>query len=129
MSVNTDKPLIWEADIAKSVDFYNDWFINFAPGVYRKTRGEAVVKVKRGLELTSNLTSVSPEVLREHPSVLPILRMATAPPLARDRLTGLAGVAPGLVKSMEVDNAPRGRDSYALPFACIKYKMYIPFTL
>jgi hypothetical protein len=37
--------------------------------------------------------------------------MATAPPLARDRLTGLAGVASGLVKSMEVDKKLPGRAS------------------
>jgi hypothetical protein len=29
--------------------------------------------------------------------------MATAPPVARDRLTGLAGVSPNLVKSMEIE--------------------------
>lgn len=113
MAVNADKPLLWKADVTRSVDFYNDWFINFAPGVYRETRAEAVGQVKRALELTSNLTGVAPEVLREEPGVLPILRMATAPPLARDRLTGLAGVPPGLVKSMEVDKKLPGRAARA----------------
>ena len=32
-----------------------------------------------------------------------MLRMSTCPPIARDRLIGLAGVSPNLVKSMEVD--------------------------
>src|SRR5207247_772232 len=44
--------------------------------------------------LTQNLTDISPGVLRANPTVLPMLRMATAPPIARDRLIGLAGVAP-----------------------------------
>ncbi len=101
MAVNADKPHLWKADIARSVDFYNDWFIKFAPGVYRETRAEAVGRVKRALELTANLTDVGPELLKANPEVLPILRMATAPPLARDRLIGLAGVSPGLAKSME----------------------------
>ena len=38
-----------------------------------------------------------------HPEVLPTLRMATCPPVAVDRLIGLAGVKPGLVKSIEND--------------------------
>ena len=36
--------------------------------------------------------------------MLPTLRMRTAPPLARDRLIGLAGVSPGLVRNMELQN-------------------------
>jgi hypothetical protein len=103
MAVNADKPHLWKADISRSVDFYNEWFINFAPGVYRETRAEAVEQVKDALELTANLTNIEPEVLREHPSVLPMLRMATAPPLARDRLIGLAGVSTGLIRSIEID--------------------------
>jgi hypothetical protein len=103
MAVNADKPHLWKADISKSVDFYNDWFIKFAPGVYRETRAVAVEQVKTALELTANLTSIEPAVLREHPSVLPMLRMATAPPLARDRLIGLAGVSAGLIRSIEID--------------------------
>jgi hypothetical protein len=31
MAVNADKIDRWKADIARSVDFYNDWFIKFAP--------------------------------------------------------------------------------------------------
>ncbi len=38
MGVNTDKPQRWKQDIARSVDFYNDWFLKFAPKAYRETR-------------------------------------------------------------------------------------------
>ena len=31
MAVNRDKPDRWKTDIARSVDMYNDWFMNFAP--------------------------------------------------------------------------------------------------
>lgn len=31
MGVNLDKPGRWKADVAKSVDMYNDWFLKFAP--------------------------------------------------------------------------------------------------
>lgn len=103
MAVNADKPHLWKADIAHSIDFYNDWFMQFAPQTYRDTRAETTKQVTDALQLTANLTRIAPEVLRENPTVLPILRMTTAPPIARDRLIGLARVAPGLVKSMEVE--------------------------
>jgi len=31
VAVNSDKPGRWKADIARSVDLYNDWFMKFAP--------------------------------------------------------------------------------------------------
>jgi hypothetical protein len=38
MAINSDKPHLWKADVAQSIDFYNDWFLRFAPGTYRKQR-------------------------------------------------------------------------------------------
>ncbi|MBI4227977.1 MAG: XamI family restriction endonuclease [Candidatus Omnitrophica bacterium] len=101
-TVNADQPSRWKTDIAESVDFYNEWFIRFAPKAYRETRISTTEKVESALKWTNNLTNVSPSVLCRTPSVLPILRMTTAPPLARDRLIGLAGVTRGLLQSMEV---------------------------
>ncbi len=101
--VNSDKPNLWKDDIVKSVDLYNDWFIRFAPKAYRDTRVETTEQVETALQQTDNLANISPEVLRTHPTVLPMLRMATAPPIARDRLIGLSGVSPNLVRSMELD--------------------------
>jgi XamI-like restriction endonuclease len=102
MPVNSDKPQNWKKDIARSVDLYNDWFIKFAPQAYRTARAEATVDVERALKLTNNLTDLSPSILQQNPSVLPMLRMSTAPPIARDRLIGLSGVPAGLVFSMEI---------------------------
>jgi hypothetical protein len=102
MPVNSDKPQSWKKDIAKSVDLYNDWFIKFAPQAYRSARAEATVAVESALKLTKHLTDLSPAILRENPSVLPMLRMSTAPPIARDRLIGLSGIPAGLVFSMEI---------------------------
>lgn len=101
MPVNADKPHLWKPDIAHSVDFYNSWFMQFAPTAYRDTRIATTQQVESALAWTANLTNITPDVLRQHSSVLPILRMATAPPIARDRLIGLAGVPPNLVKNME----------------------------
>jgi hypothetical protein len=101
MGVNADKPQRWKEDIARSVDFYNDWFLRFAPKAYRETRQKTTVQVEAALKWTRNLRDISPQLLRDHPEVLQMLRMATAPPIARDRLIGLAGVSQNLVSSME----------------------------
>jgi XamI restriction endonuclease len=103
VQVFADKPHLWKQDIAQSVDFYNSWFMEFAPRAYRDTRIATTQQVESALVWTANLTNITPTVLHQHPSVLPILRMATAPPIARDRLIGLAGVSPNLIKNMEVD--------------------------
>jgi XamI restriction endonuclease len=91
----------WKADVARSVDFYNEWFMAFAPQAFRETRIETTKQVELALQLTENLTNIRPETLLANPAVLPMLRMATCPPIARDRLIGLAGVSPNLVKNME----------------------------
>lgn len=103
MAVNRNKVDLWKIDVAKSVDFYNEWFMTFAPKAFRDTRIETTKQVEVALTWTKNLTNILPETLINHPSVLPMLRMATCPPIARDRLVGLAGVTPNLVKSMEKD--------------------------
>lgn len=92
MLVNANKPGQWNTDIAQSVDLYNSWFLQFAPYVYRNTRIETTEQVRAALSWTTNLTNISSSILRQHPSILPMLRMSTIPPLARDRLIGLAAV-------------------------------------
>lgn len=101
MAINRDKPSRWKADVAKSVDMYNDWFMKFAPQAFRTTRIQTTKDVEAALHATENMTNIRPSLLREHPDVLPTLRMSTCPPLAVDRLIGLSGVRRSLVKSME----------------------------
>lgn len=103
MAVNRDKPDRWKDDIAQSVDLYNEWFMAFAPDAYRTTRIRTTKDVEATLIATSYLTDIKPEVLHQNPGILPSLRMSTCPPLAVDRLIGLAKVSPGLVKRMEKD--------------------------
>ena len=104
--VNRTKPDRWKADILQSVDMYNDWFLKFAPAAYRETRIKTTKDVESTLIKTKNLTDVSTGVLKLEPRVLPTLRMATCPPLAVDRLIGLAGVSRNLVGSMEKGTIP-----------------------
>jgi hypothetical protein len=101
MPVNLDKPQHWKADVAASVDMYNSWFMRFAPDAFRTTRVQTTRDVEAALAVTGNLTNIQPAILRSNPEILPTLRMSTCPPLAVDRLIGLAGVSSALVKSME----------------------------
>ena len=101
--VNKNRTDRWKADIAQSVDMYNDWFLRFAPDAYRATRVQTTSDVEATLKATENLTNIGVALLRTNPGVLPTLRMATCPPLAVDRLIGLSGVPSNLVKVMEKD--------------------------
>lgn len=106
MAVNRDKPDRWKKDITQSVDLYNEWFLLFAPKAFRETRIQTTEDVKAALAATSNLTDILPEVLRRNPGILATLRMSTCPPIAKDRLIGLAKVPPSLVVRMERAKKP-----------------------
>jgi hypothetical protein len=116
--VNLDKPHLWKADIALSVDMYNDWFMEFAPATFRETRIKAIKDVEETLSRTYNYGPLGPAVLREYPSALPTLRMTTCPPLAVDRLIGLAGVSKNLVGCMEEGKLPS-----RMPFAALNSEL------
>ena len=98
--INSDKPHLWKKDIAASVDQFNQWFIRFAPDTFRTTRRTATEKVKAALVATRDLHDIIPATLKANPEAISTLRMCTAPPLAVDRLIGLAGVSKSLVGTM-----------------------------
>jgi len=106
MPINSDKPHLWKADTRASVDQFNQWFTRFAPKAYRDTRKKTIESVEQGLLLTTDLTRIAPDVIRETPGILPTLRMATCPPLARDRLIGLADTTKNLVGRLEEGKLP-----------------------
>lgn len=80
---------------------YNVWFMRFAPSAFRNTRLQTTKDVEAALLATDHLLNIQPAMIRLRPEILPTLRMSTCPPLAVDRLIGLAGVPPGMVKRME----------------------------
>ena len=106
MPINADKPHLWKADTRASVDQFNQWFMRFAPKAYRDTRKTTIANVEQGLALTSDLTKVTPKAIRNHPGILPMLRMSTCPPLARDRLIGLAESTKNFVGLLEQGKIP-----------------------
>lgn len=93
---------------------YNDWFMNFAPTTYRETRVQTTKTVEDTLAKTSNLTNIASAVLLKEPGVLSTLRMSTCPPIAVDRLIGLAGVSSNLVGCMEQGTIPARMNRRAL---------------
>jgi hypothetical protein len=101
MGVNLDKPHRWKDDIVCSVDLYNKWFLRFAPKTYREERAKAIERVDAMLQRTGHLRQLGLRELKKHPAILFALRMCTAPPIARDRLVGLADIPKSLVDSME----------------------------
>ena len=105
MAINADKPHLWKADIAASVDLFNQWFLLFAPKAYRDSRAAAAVHVEEGIRLTRDLTAITPGRAQATSRRAPVPRMSTCPPLARDRLVGLADASKNLVKVMEEKKA------------------------
>lgn len=107
MPINADKPHLWKADTRASVDQFNRWFMKFAPKAYRDTRKKTIESVEQGLTFTKDLTTINPDVIKANPGILPTLRMSTCPPLARDRLIGLADSTKNFVGCLEQGKLPR----------------------
>jgi hypothetical protein len=53
------------------------------------------------IDLTNGMRSFTADILYQHPEAVRVLRMCTAPPLARDILIGIAGVRSYLIQKME----------------------------
>jgi hypothetical protein len=104
--INANKPHLWKTDIAASVDQFNQWFMRFAPEAFRSTRVKTTGHVKAALLATRDLRNIDTATLKDNPSALSTLRMCTAPPLAVDRLIGLADASKNLVGRMEDGKLP-----------------------
>ena len=101
MAVNLDKPHLWKEDTQASVDHYNKWFMKFAPRAFRESRIKVTKNVEQAVLDSNDMRNLSAGLLVSCPGVLPTLRMSCCPPLAVDRLIGLAKVSRNLVKRME----------------------------
>jgi len=106
MTINANKPHLWKTDTQASVDQFNRWFVQFAPEAYRNTRKQTIHAVEAGLTQTRDLCEITAEAMKSNPGILQMLRMATCPPLARDRLTGLAQTPRSFVGTIEGGKIP-----------------------
>lgn len=107
ISINSHKVDHWKADVAASVKFYNEWFLRFAPQTYIAERAEASAKVEDAFRMTDDLSAITPQSIKDNPSLLHIFRMLTAPPIARDRLSGLASMKKSVVENLESGKLPK----------------------
>ena len=105
--INADKPHLWKQDVVASVRMYNDWFLGAAPEAFKTTRFEAVDRIEQLMQATDDMRNITPALLKANPSIINGLRMSTSPPLARDRLMGLAGLPNNnLLKALEGGRLP-----------------------
>lgn len=107
MPVNANQPHIWKQDTADSVDFYNKWFLRYAPTTFRTERLNMTAKVATDLVAANDLLGLSKAVLKANPAIITTLRMSCCPPIARDRLVGLAYTGSALIHTMEEGNLPK----------------------
>ena len=101
VSINKCDTQRWKQDVRESVLLYNDWFLRFAPAAYRSARASSLASIDDAFEKSGYFRNISAGLLKEEPGILAILRMATMPPLARDRLAGLSEVSTSLIKKLE----------------------------
>jgi hypothetical protein len=114
--INADKPTLWKPDIATSVDYYNQWFMKFAPVTYREQRIAVTKSVEDALQKSKDLSQITADILQTHPGTLPTFRMCCCPPLARERLAGLAAVKKTLIEKMEEGVVPPRMAQSALAY-------------
>lgn len=106
MPINLDKPQTWKLDIADSVDMFNKWFMTAAPEAFRESRTKTTAHVEEAMVNTNDFANITIATVNGSP-FLPVLRAATCPPIARDRLSGLAGVSKGFIKALELGKIPK----------------------
>lgn len=106
MAVNADREEQWPDDIEASVARYNEWYMDFAPRVYESVREQVELDVRNALDATEHFRKVTGPIIRNNPGIVGVLRMATSPPLAVDRLRGLASMD---ITKNTVDKMENGR--------------------
>lgn len=106
MPVNLDKPHLWKRDTRQSVDFYNEWFMRFAPKAFRETRLRVTTEVEQAIADSNDLLNLSPALILSKPNIIRTLRMSCCPPIAVDRLAGLTDCSSVLVKTLEKNRLP-----------------------
>jgi hypothetical protein len=91
----------WVPDIQRSVAEYNAWYQARAPVIYADLRVAIQSDADAALRATDQLRNVTAAVLRLNPRIITALRLAAAPPMARDRLVEMVGVPRAFVTALE----------------------------
>jgi hypothetical protein len=94
-------PSEWQADIARSVAEYDEWYLTESPGMFAEARGRAVIDVEQAMQVTDDFRRFDADTLIVRPRALFVARMCVSPPMARDRFVGFSGANKSLVTAME----------------------------
>lgn len=105
--LNANKPQRWNDDTQKSVLQYNEWFLTFAPETFQTARLSCIQEVEQTMRDCQYFSNITPDILINNPKSISILRMACAPPIAKDRLAGLSYVSSSKVNTIEKGNLPK----------------------
>lgn len=108
---NIARTHIWKSDSWESVEYYNNWFLSFAPHAFKSARRGVMKNVMDTFDHTKDLTTITIDSILEHPSMMEVLRMITAPPLAQDRLTGLSYSNKSILRALENGKLPKDIES------------------
>ena len=112
MAINRDKVDLWKKDVEESVDFFNSWFLSFAPRTFKTARNKACEQVDAVFEATNDVREITAPLL----VMAPLLVRAAPSSMVRVTPSGMIRVCPsptvrvfpaGIVKSAEgVTEAP-----------------------
>lgn len=105
-NINRHRVDHWKDDVYKSVKMYNKWFLQAAPEAFRGSRSAVIKEVEDLFKATGYMNRLTPQDIIDNPRIISTLRMVTAPPIARDRLVGLANVPKSLVQGLEEGRLP-----------------------
>lgn len=104
--LNKNSTSYWKNDTFRSVDTYNSWFLKFAPVTFKNTRNLTKNFVRDLFKDTNNLSTLTIDSIKKNPKMLSILRMATCPPLARERISGFTNTPISFINSLENGKLP-----------------------
>lgn len=93
---------------------YNQWFTQFAPATFQAERLTAIARVSNDIIAANNFVGLTGQTIQPNTTIIPTLRMACCPPLARDRLSGLAYMNRDYVEIFEGGNTPQGMQPAAV---------------
>ena len=129
MNINRSNPERWDEDIKKSVDHYNEWFSSTVPPLYHRAKTAVFPKVREAMDAFNSILDYEDNHLVEAPGSLKLLRQMTCPPLAADRLAGLAGVPSSVIDGIEECTIrPKSLEKYS-PLLMEVIREYLDFEL
>lgn len=62
--INKNRTELWKTDALKSVDFYNEWFLKFAPKAFCEARNGLIDKVRQVMRETDYFSQITVDSMK-----------------------------------------------------------------